>query len=151
MTTRKAVSVKTRIACLERSTPSQAPACWRTDLPGVESAATVARKWAAQIAADTPHGEALALIVSELVTNAYLHSMSGLGGTIHVEIDTPPDGSVYIEVADEGPRDGCTATNGFGLVIVEALATECGQTPAAGGGRRAWAYIDPPDPPPEAA
>jgi two-component sensor histidine kinase len=66
-----------------------------------------------------------ALLTSELVTNAILHSASGLrGGQVTVSVRTQ-DGIVRVDVTDQGELPPCFPRDhglGQGLAIVAALA-----------------------------
>lgn len=112
---------------------------FRCSLPGELTAAAQARDWAAAtltarlgLASET--AETAKLLVSETVTNAVLHTLSGRpGGSVTVEIHPGP-ASVRIEVHDAGgaataPRPVLAApdaVHGRGLALVAALATEWG-------------------------
>lgn len=126
------------------------PTIRTTTFPGTEKAARAARKWAvAQLGADSPHAYAVELIVSELATNAVVHSASGLRrwlrhGRMRVRLEVGPDG-VRVEVTDQGARTAAPIPadpdeHCRGLVIVESLATEFG-VDHTGRGRRVWAYL----------
>lgn len=75
----------------------------------------------------------LAVICSELVTNAIRHSGADEGVTLHVELRVGPDG-VRGKVVDSGPgfdpnrlpRRRPGQEGGFGLRIVEELASRWG-------------------------
>ena len=77
--------------------------------------------------------EGALLMVSELVTNAVLHTH----GLLRLEI-TVQDGDLYVGVVDDAPeapapRDpSLEATGGRGLLIVDALAQKWGFTRGAG-------------------
>ncbi|PSK80698.1 anti-sigma regulatory factor (Ser/Thr protein kinase) [Murinocardiopsis flavida] len=113
-------------------------ACKR--FPGVESSVRTSRHWtAAKLRMVTPPLPTqvisdAALIISELGTNAILHTASGSGGNFAVTLEVDP-AQVRMWVMDQGsdtipiPRtdarddeDEC----GRGLRIVEAFADECG-------------------------
>jgi anti-sigma regulatory factor (Ser/Thr protein kinase) len=86
--------------------------------------------------------ERMALIASELVTNAVRHARTDV--VVHLEAR---DASIYLEVIDgaEGrPRfiesDG-GMPSGLGLPIVEALASSWGTTGRDGGGKGVWAEV----------
>lgn len=74
-----------------------------------------------------------ALLTSELVTNAVLHTSSGRdGGTVTIVVVEVPDG-LMVEVIDDGtPRGGPEvrgdryAAQGHGLFLVEELAADWG-------------------------
>ncbi len=89
--------------------------------------------------------EAAVLIVSELVTNAVVHSGSevigcalGLGG-----------GLLRIEVTDQGTgqpepavrRAAADDVSGRGLLLVSMISEAWGVTPAAPSGRMVWATV----------
>jgi anti-sigma regulatory factor (Ser/Thr protein kinase) len=85
------------------------------------------------LAREDPRGEAAQLLVSELVTNAVIHSDSRRpGGTVTVLVTEGEDG-LQVQVIDEGSahsvpvvRDDVLATQGRGLLLVQSLAEEWG-------------------------
>ena len=85
------------------------------------------------------------MCLSELATNAVLHSRSGRpGGTFWVRACVD-GGRVRVEVEDEGgawePARGGNGQSGRGLVIVSNLASRWGRD--GGGARRiVWFEID---------
>lgn len=85
----------------------------------------------------------LLLVTSELVTNAAKSSSRGFVLTVDAHRD-----HVELKVADEDPRPaqrlapGLEQANGRGLGIVEALATEWGQTPFNGVTKEVWCRVD---------
>ncbi|WP_406710497.1 ATP-binding protein [Streptomyces edwardsiae] len=134
-----------------------------------------ARRWARSrlagsgIAADGPLAETLILLVSELVTNAVVHtgcaavvrlSLPGVGpdaeasgagsasGMDSASSSGPgEEGVVRLEVADRSGRapvprcvDG-EATGGRGLALVDGLADRWGWS-AEGAGKRIWCELD---------
>ncbi|MBO1337660.1 ATP-binding protein [Streptomyces sp. VRA16 Mangrove soil] len=116
-----------------------------------------ARRWARSrlagsgIDADEPVAETLILLVSELVTNAVVHTgrpavlrmvLPGESG-----IGEACPGTVRVEVADSSTRpptprhaDG-EETNGRGLELVDVLADRWGWRPE-GAGKAIWCEID---------
>ena len=89
-------------------------------------------------------GDAL-LCVSELATNAVLHSRSGGPGGRFTVRATRQAGSVRVEVVDEGgpwghERDG-DGQSGRGLLIVGELASRWGREDGAGR-RTMWFELD---------
>jgi len=84
------------------------------------------------------------LIVSELVTNAYLHAGSGAqvcagwnGGLLRVEV---ADDSAAVPRALPASMG---ATSGRGMMITKALASRWGTSPA-GTGKVVWFEVDAP-------
>nr|WP_051094011.1 ATP-binding protein [Streptomyces sp. SID8354] len=112
-----------------------------------------ARRWARSrlagsgIGADEPLAETLILLISELVTNAVVHTgsaarlrmcFSGTGAVV---------GTVRVEVVDASARpprqrhaDG-EDTNGRGLELVDGLADRWGWQ-REGAGKRIWCEVD---------
>jgi anti-sigma regulatory factor (Ser/Thr protein kinase) len=118
-------------------------------LPGTPQSASAAREIARELLGDDhPAIETAMLLISELVTNAVLHSRSGEpGGLVTVVLCTGPAG-ILIQVSDGGgpsePRvsgvlaDG--AEHGYGLVLVDALADRWGSF-CSPEGRVTWCRI----------
>ena len=88
------------------------------------------------------------LLVSELVTNAIVHSQSGApGGTVTVAL-CPVSSGVLVQVrADGGPSEPLLAEigaggaeHGFGLRLVDALADSWG-TISGPGSRVTWCRV----------
>lgn len=116
-----------------------------------------ARRWARSrlagsgIAAHGPLTETLVLLVSELVTNAVVHTGSPAVVRMRFsEPETPADGqveTVRVEVTDGSTRpprprhadDG--DTNGRGLELVDGLADRWGWR-REGTGKRIWCEVD---------
>lgn len=118
-------------------------------LPGTPESPSLARALAREVLGDShPALDTVLLVVSELVTNAILHSQSGAdGGTVLLALCPAPAG-VLIQVRDcGGPwrplelvRSGTPAEHGYGLVLVDALADSWG-TLASTQGRVTWCRI----------
>jgi anti-sigma regulatory factor (Ser/Thr protein kinase) len=115
-----------------------------------------ARRWARSrligsgIGPDEPLTEALVLIVSELVTNAVVHT--GCPAVLCMAFPTEEggccqEGTVRVEVADESGRPpaprhaGGDDTGGRGLELVDGLADRWGWQPE-GAGKRIWCEVD---------
>ncbi|WP_371528621.1 ATP-binding protein [Streptomyces sp. NBC_01283] len=120
-----------------------------------------ARRWARSrlagsgIGVDEPLAETLILLISELVTNAVVHT--GCPAVLRMRLPDVPEvpeeaadagpGTVRVEVADASARppkqrhaDG-DATNGRGLELVDGLADRWGwQT--EGAGKSIWCEVD---------
>ncbi|GAA0435445.1 ATP-binding protein [Streptomyces luteireticuli] len=107
-----------------------------------------ARRWARSrlagcgIGLDDSLAEALILVISELVTNAVVHT--GCPAVLRMFF---PGGTVRVEVADfsaRPPRRRCAGgdeTGGRGLELVDGLADRWGWQPE-GAGKRIWCEID---------
>jgi len=100
---------------------------FQRDYPGHPSQASHVRADLAQIAGDCPVTDELTLLASELVTNATIHTRSGLpGGRFTVRAYLYPGDYAWVEVEDQGgqwtdapPGDD---EHGRGLAIVAAIA-----------------------------
>ncbi|MDF3300511.1 ATP-binding protein [Streptomyces tropicalis] len=121
-----------------------------------------ARRWARSrlagsgIGADEPLAETLILLVSELVTNAVVHT--GCPAVLRLSLPGMPEEAavVRLEVADSSTRapvprcaDG-DATGGRGLALVDGLADRWGWS-SEGAGKRIWCELDRCPPPGESA
>ncbi|MFJ8004348.1 ATP-binding protein [Streptomyces fagopyri] len=113
-----------------------------------------ARRWARSrlagsgIEADEPLAETLILLVSELVTNAVVHT--GCPAVLRLSLPGVPGeslGTVRLEVADSSdcpprPRHAeGDETNGRGLELVDGLADRWGWNPE-GVGKSIWCEVD---------
>lgn len=84
----------------------------------------------------------LTLLVSELVSNAVLHSDAPSASGIVLQAQLLDEGAVRVEVIDRGsgftvtPRDPMQAIGGFGLYLVDQQATRWGVD--CEGGTRVW-------------
>ncbi|MEU2080405.1 ATP-binding protein [Streptomyces albus] len=103
---------------------------WELTCPGLLEEVGRARRWTRDVLAGSPHADSAALIVSELGTNALLHSSSGHGaGAFHVNVARYP-GAVVVSVLDSGgagtaphvEHPGKDNPHGRGLALVHALA-----------------------------
>ncbi len=118
-------------------------------LPGTPESAGLARALAREVLGDThPALETVLLVVSELVTNAIIHSQSGAaGGTVLLALCPGPAG-ILIQVRDNGGpwrplevvQPGTAAEHGYGLLLVDALAERWG-TLTSTQGRVTWCRI----------
>src|SRR5690349_11342757 len=104
-----------------------------------------ARRFLAGVLDGCPAAADALLCVSELATNAVLHSRSGRPGGRFTVCARVQAASVRVAVADEGgpwgqERDG-DGQSGRGLLIVAELATRWGREDGPGG-RTVWFEID---------
>lgn len=115
-------------------------------LRGVPVSVGEARAWVTEcLPADCPRADDVVLVVSELATNAALHSASGMpGGTFHVLVQTEP-GAIALVVVDQGPAlvparrpDG---EGGHGLALVTELA-DAYEVTTTDAGRAVWCRLD---------
>ncbi|MFC9914170.1 SpoIIE family protein phosphatase [Streptomyces sp. NPDC127197] len=95
------------------------------------------RRWKVEEGAD-----AVLLVVSELVTNALVHT----GGPVHVDLILRGD-RLRVSVNDASPRAPAKpvivdweSTGGRGLLLVEAMSESFGSVPVAGG-KQVWSEI----------
>ncbi|WP_214635067.1 ATP-binding protein [Nonomuraea sp. NEAU-A123] len=118
-------------------------------LPGVAYSVAVARHCVGEMLAAAGHRdvENARLIVSELTTNALLHTASGLqGGVVTVEAVAVDAEIVRVEVTDDGadtvPRareSGDDDCHGRGLWLVEQISLKWGVRLLGAGQRAVWA------------
>ena len=113
-------------------------------MPGGERAATSARRSAlsAQTALPPEVKHRLALLVSELVTNAIQHGGAGPDETVQVRLATTYE-KIRVEVHDPGasrphPVRRLVKGDGWGLVLVEKLSDGWGRERTGKGGTVAW-------------
>lgn len=117
----------------------------RHTFPGKPIAVGEARTWAEQVLRE--HGfddlEDTILLVSEIVTNAVVHTFS-YGRSIDILIGVT-DEAIIVEVLDDGSssaprlkRPKSTTIHGRGLTLVEALASKWGTDLHGDGGRSVW-------------
>ncbi|MCX5381809.1 ATP-binding protein [Streptomyces sp. NBC_00083] len=110
-----------------------------------------ARRWARSrlagsgIGLDEPVAETLILLISELVTNAVVHT--GCPAVLRMLLGPAEGGTVRVEVADAScrppePRHAQgDDTNGRGLELVDGLADRWGWR-AEAGGKAIWCEVD---------
>jgi anti-sigma regulatory factor (Ser/Thr protein kinase) len=102
-------------------------------LPGVERSVAIGRRFVRDtLGTRHPALEKVALSVSELATNAIMHTPSGDGGHLTIGILARGHG-VRAEVTNDGTmatkprvRRDSEAENGRGILIIEALADSWG-------------------------
>ncbi|GAA5010421.1 ATP-binding protein [Kitasatospora paranensis] len=121
---------------------------WIAQFPGVPESVGAARKLVRDALPFFPQVGEAELIVSELVTNAILHSRSGLGGALWVEIRRRR-GFIRIAVTDEGSAGSElsyrtaeeVADFGRGLKIVNELADHWGASSEVDDCRTVWVEL----------
>jgi hypothetical protein len=110
-------------------------------LPGVPGSVAVARQLTRAALPGCPRIDDLLLAVTELASNAVIHSASGQGGTFSVGVRTAPRW-VRAEVTDQGPAAITPqACNGWGLAIVAGVTDRTGADLRPNGHRCAWAEV----------
>lgn len=118
---------------------------WSLALPSAVEAVPRARRGVVTQLRDwgcEPLCDAAALVVSELVTNAVLHART----PIELSLEQVRNGVrvTVRDLADGLPAMGAPmslASNGRGLVLLEALAQSWGVDTHAGGGKTVWALL----------
>ena len=112
-------------------------------LPPEPIATTLARAAVAAVGSGLPEGVVsdVELLTSEVVSNAVRHA--NLDPTQEIVLRIVSDGYVRVEVADPGPpfeaqqRRRGSGSSGWGLFLVDALATSWGVEPE-GRGKKVW-------------
>jgi serine/threonine-protein kinase RsbW len=117
-------------------------------VPGGKRAAGVARRSVLSVRADLPNSirHRIALLLSELVTNAIQHGGAGPDETVQVRVASSTD-KVRVEVFDPGsnggpPRDRLEEGGGYGLLLVDRLANDWGRGETENGGSHAWFELE---------
>ena len=113
-------------------------------VPGGTRAAGLARRSILSVEAGLPDSvrHRLALLLSELVTNAIQHGGAGEHETIQVRVASSYE-KVRVEVFDPGPnaagpRNRLEPEGGYGLLLVDRLASGWGREKVEEGGSLAW-------------
>ena len=112
-------------------------------LPPEPRASTLARAVVAAVGSGLPEGVVsdVELLTSEVVSNAVRHA--NLDPSQEIVLRIVSDGYVRVEVADPGPpfeakrRRRGSGSSGWGLFLVDALATSWGVEPE-GAGKKVW-------------
>ena len=117
-------------------------------LAGGEPAASLARRSVLSSKAGLPASikHRLALLLSELVTNAIQHGGAGPHESIHIRLASTPQ-RVRVEVHDPGaggerPPTRPAQQSGYGLLLVDRLADGWGREETDVGGSIAWFELD---------
>ncbi len=126
---------------MDATTATRTVSFW---VPGGTRAAGVARRSALSVQAGLPGAirHRLALLLSELVTNAIQHGGATAQETVQVRLASSPD-RVRVEVFDpgpngRGPRHRVEKGGGYGLLLVDRLADDWGREDTSSGGSLAW-------------
>jgi hypothetical protein len=110
-------------------------------LPGVSESVAAAWQLTRAVVGACPRADDLVLAVSELVSNAIIHSASGESGTFTMRLRTGR-ARARVEIADQGPPGRpVSPRNGWGLVVVAETADQTGVTVDAEGRRSARAEV----------
>lgn len=114
-------------------------------LLALPSRVPLARRATRELVGESPRAGDIELVVSELATNAVLHSSAREDGVFELVIDAVP-GRVRVEVADPGPADATLERDAGGhdeykrgLMIVAGYADKWGHDKAADGRSVRWA------------
>jgi len=128
--------------------PDAEPKIVSFSVPGGKQAAGLARRSVLSAKAGLP-GEIrhrLALLLSELVTNAIQHGGAGPHETILVRLASTRS-RVRVEVLDPGTKrpgsqDRLEREGGYGLLLIDHLADGWGREKTPSGGSLAWFELD---------
>ena len=117
------------------------PLVWSRTFPAAAAQIGETRRFLAGILADLPAADDAVLCLSELATNATVHSRSRDGGHFTVRVELHGQ-RLRVAVRDQGgswahPGDG-DEHHGRGLLIVGRLATSWGRDGHAAGGWTVW-------------
>src|SRR3954471_10901277 len=117
-------------------------------VPGGSRAAGLARRSILSVEAGLPDSvrHRLALLLSELVTNAIQHGGAGEHETIQVRI-APSHEKIRVEGFQPGPdapgpRTRLEPQGGYGLLLVDRLASGWGRENVEAGGSLAWFELE---------
>ena len=126
---------------MSHRTPAAPMLTWSRDFPATPDQASRARQFLNVLLAGHPAAEDALLCLSELVTNAMLHSRSGEPGGIFTVRALLHGSRLRVEVHDQGgpwlqpELAGSEQLNGRGLLIVDQLTAAWGR---AGNPRTGW-------------
>lgn len=130
--------------------PAECSLVWRMTFPGLKDQPGRVRLELANVLRAHPNLADILLVVSELCTNAVLHTRSGhQGGTFDVEVTAVGGESLMVAVTDKGastvPRlltPAPTDTHFRGLQVVEGFSHKYGVNGDTEG-RTVWALFAP--------
>ncbi len=119
---------------------------WSRRFPAVPARVGAARSFAGSVLAGCPAAEDAALCLSELATNAVLHSRSAARGGYFTVSVRHGDGGIRVAVTDQGGNWGEPAQpggqHGRGLVIVSQVASAWGRSGSREAGWTVWFALD---------
>jgi Histidine kinase-like ATPase domain len=98
-----------RAGSFESADPLRPARPWARTFPGVAASVPEARRFVTGLLDGCPAREVLVACVSELSTNAIVHTDSGNGGVFTVEVELPRDGTARVSVTDAGGPSRPTA------------------------------------------
>jgi serine/threonine-protein kinase RsbW len=128
------------------TTGTTLPATWSRAFSATPAQIREARRFLAGILPASPAADDAILCLSELATNATLHSNSGKSGGHFTVRATMPGGRLRVEVQDEGGPWTCPergdGQHGRGLFIVAELARGWGRTGDSATGWTVWFEMD---------
>jgi serine/threonine-protein kinase RsbW len=133
-----------------RQVTAAPPLYWSCSYPARADQVRKARQSLARLLDARPAAADAVLCLSELATNATIHSRSRRpGGRFTVRVCMRLDDSLRVEVQDEGgpwtlPEDA-DGRHGRGLLIVRKLVREFGCSGDSDSGRTIWFEMDWPD------
>ncbi len=121
---------------------------WIAQFPGRPETVGAARAMVREALGDNPKTDDVEMIASELVTNAILHSRSGRGGHVWVEVRRRRDW-IRVAVTDDGAQESSFNLRsademedfGRGLAIVNALADSWGARSEVDNCHTVWAEL----------
>ncbi len=121
------------------------PLVWSRAFPADAAQIGEARRFLSGLLGDLPAADDAVLCLSELATNATLHSRSRDGGHFSVRVELHGQ-RLRVAVHDEGgpwaQPNSADERHGRGLVIVSSLATSWGRDDHTGVGRTVWFEMD---------
>jgi anti-sigma regulatory factor (Ser/Thr protein kinase) len=121
------------------------PLVWSRTFPAEAAQIGEARRFLAGILGDLPAVDDAVLCLSELATNAAVHSSSRDGGHFTVQVELHSQ-HLRVAVCDQGgpwaQSTGADDRHGRGLLIVSSLASSWGRDGDAPAGWTVWFEID---------
>jgi serine/threonine-protein kinase RsbW len=129
-----------------RQTTAAPPLTWSQTFPGTPAQVREARQFLAALVADSPAGQNALLCLSELATNAIVHSRSGRPGGYFTVRARRHGHRLRVEVRDQGGpwtwRGSGDDHHGRGLLIVSQLASAWDRAGDPAAGWTVWFEMD---------